>query len=52
MHSYRQAYTLELLSQESCIYGGGVMRAHLGVARGVEGCFLHLTFVGFIDFIS
>lgn len=21
MHSYRQAYTLELLSQESCIYG-------------------------------
>lgn len=29
MHSYRQAYTLELLSQESCIYG---WRCHAHIA--------------------
>lgn len=48
MLSYRQAYTLELLSQESCIYG---WRCYARTSRGV-GCFLHLTFEGFIDFIS
>ena len=47
MHSYRQAYTLELLSQESCIYGLRCYARKSGV-----GCFLHLTFEGFIDFIS